>query len=190
MFSELSAAHTLAEFALVRQRLQQEWTFDGGFLLGLSAVNAAMFAINPDAIFKVNSYACTAVSISSAACGLGIACDVWFLVHYTWVDLETFARRSRDIYGSYISFALSSRMPTFCMLVASTSLVAFLGIVAYHGSSVGVLVLALLVVLVMFFQFIVYGTHQVFTFALNVLTAVADSLVKVVRGFRDLASRG
>jgi len=53
-------------------------------------VNAAMFAITPDAIFKVNAYAYAAVSISSAACGLGIACDTWFLVRYNWVDLGTF----------------------------------------------------------------------------------------------------
>jgi len=32
MFSELSGARIPADFALVRQRLQQEWTFDGGFV--------------------------------------------------------------------------------------------------------------------------------------------------------------
>jgi len=53
-------------------------------------VNVAMFAITPDSIFKVDSYAHTAVAISSAACGLGIACDVWFLIRYNWVDLRTF----------------------------------------------------------------------------------------------------
>jgi len=31
-FTELSAACMPAEFAVVRQRLQQEWTFDGGFV--------------------------------------------------------------------------------------------------------------------------------------------------------------
>jgi len=59
-----------------------------------SSVNAAMFAITADSIFKVDSYACTAVAISSTACGLGIACDVWFLVRYSWVDLRTFIVRS------------------------------------------------------------------------------------------------
>src|SRR5437016_600380 len=52
-----------------------------------------MFAITPDAIFKVNPYAYAAVSTSSAACGFGIACDAWFLVHYNWVDLGTFIVR-------------------------------------------------------------------------------------------------
>ena len=52
-----------------------------------------MFAITADSIFKVDSYACTAVAISSATCGLGIACDVWFLLRYSWVDLRTFIVR-------------------------------------------------------------------------------------------------
>ena len=56
--------------------------------------NAAMIAITPDSIFKVNSHAYTAVATSSTACGLGIACDVWFLLRYNWVDLETFIVRT------------------------------------------------------------------------------------------------
>ena len=58
------------------------------------SVNAAMFAITADSIFKVNTYAYTAVAISSAACGLGITCDVWFLLRYSWVDLGTFIVRT------------------------------------------------------------------------------------------------
>jgi len=52
--------------------------------------NVAMFAITPDSVFKINSHAYYAVATSSTACGLGIACDVWFLLRYNWVDLETF----------------------------------------------------------------------------------------------------
>jgi len=52
--------------------------------------NAAMFAITPDSVFKINSHAYNAVATSSTACGLGIACDVWFLLRYGWVELETF----------------------------------------------------------------------------------------------------
>ena len=58
-----------------------------------ASVNAGIFAITPDSIFKIDSYAHIAVATSSAACGLGIACDVWFLVRYNWVDLKTFVVR-------------------------------------------------------------------------------------------------
>ena len=127
LYSELSTARTPEEYALVRSRLRQEWSFNGGFvsrsttllpdsqlihhstysswvllrnfftihwrigtLTKTASVNAAILAITTDSIFKISSYAHTAVSTSSAACGLGIACDVWFLLRYNWVNLETF----------------------------------------------------------------------------------------------------
>ena len=50
-----------------------------------------MFAITPDSVFEINSHTYTAVATSStAACGLEMACDLWFLLHYNWVDLEIF----------------------------------------------------------------------------------------------------
>ena len=49
-----------------------------------------MFAITPDSVFEINSHAYTAVATSSTACGLGTACDLWFLLRYNWVDLEIF----------------------------------------------------------------------------------------------------
>ena len=56
----------------------------------MASVNAAILAITTDSIFKIDTYAYTAVATSSAACGLGISCDIWFLLRYNWVDLETF----------------------------------------------------------------------------------------------------
>ena len=142
-------------------------------------------------VFHADSYACTAVAISSAACGLGIACDVWFLLRYIWVDLKTFMvrstfltptpqshivasqSRSHDVYGSYVFFSLSSRVPTFCTLISSISLLLFVGLVAYDARPLGVVVIGVLVILVMMLQFIVYGTHYCATFALRVWRARA-----------------
>jgi hypothetical protein len=62
---------------------------DGELTMAFRA-NAAMFSITPDSVFKINSHAYTAVATSSTACGLGLACDVWFLIRYNWIDLETF----------------------------------------------------------------------------------------------------
>jgi len=181
MYGELSAARIPAEFALAHHRLQREWAFQGSFLLALAAVNAGMFAINPDAIFKVNSYAYTAISTSSAACALGIACDVWFLLRYNWVDLGIFVCRSRDLYGSYVFFSLSSRMPTFCALISSMSLMASLGIIAYDGGSKCVVVIGVVVVLIMTLQFIVYAVDQFIASALHAWRAVAALMVKLFK---------
>ena len=88
-----------------------------------------MFAISTGSIFKVDSYACTAVAISSVACGLGIACDVWFLFRYSWVDLRTFIVSStsptptphklilwpnRPVPMTYLVHTSSSRYPHAC----------------------------------------------------------------------------
>ena len=81
-------------------------------------------------------------------------------------------------------------MPTFCMLVSSMSLVASLGLIAYDGWSVGILVIGLLVVLVMFLQFIVYGVHQFVASALQIWRAVISLTVNAVRGFRGLVGGG
>jgi len=58
-------------------------------------------------------------------------------------------------------------MPTLCTLISSISLMSFLGLIAYDARPTGVLVIGVLIILVMFLQFIVYGTHQCVTFALQ-----------------------
>ena len=58
------------------------------------SINTAMFGMPSGSVFRLDYNACTAVAISSAACGIGIACDVWFLLRYIWVDLKTFIVRS------------------------------------------------------------------------------------------------
>ena len=67
--------------------------------------------------------------------------------------------RSRDIHGSYICFSLSSRVPAFCTLVSSASLMVFLGLVACDAWPKGILALGILVVFVMCLQSLVYAAH-------------------------------
>ena len=53
------------------------------------------------------------------------------------------------------------------MLISSISLMSFLGLIAYDAKPTGVLVIGVLIILVMFLQFIVYGTHRCATLALQ-----------------------
>ena len=71
------------------------------------------------------------------------------------------------------------------MLLSSTSLMAFLVLVAYDAWPVGVLVIGVMVILVMMLQFIVYGVHQFFASALRICGA---GVVSVIHRFRCLAS--
>ncbi|KAF8880094.1 hypothetical protein CPB84DRAFT_1851933 [Gymnopilus junonius] len=159
MYREMSAAEREEDFEPVARRLQAEWTFIGGLLLALAAVDTAVFSISPGSIFNVDSWAKSAIATSSIASGLGIACDAWFLLRYGWADLPTFMSRSRDLYSSHFFFSLSSRTPTFCTFLSALSLMAFLGIVAYDAWPSAVLMLSFLVGIIMSLQFLVYGIH-------------------------------
>ena len=76
-------------------------------------------------------------------------------------------------------------MPTFCMLLSSISLVAFLVLVAYDAWPTGVLVIGVLVTLVMMLQFVVYGMHQCVASTLRICGAGAAS---IIHGFGGLAN--
>ena len=77
-------------------------------------------------------------------------------------------------------------MPTFCMLVSAISLTIFLGLIAYDGWSIGVLVFGVVVSLIMLLQFIVYGVDQFVTSTSQIWKTVAVSMVDVIQGIRGL----
>ncbi|TFK35298.1 hypothetical protein BDQ12DRAFT_688289 [Crucibulum laeve] len=160
MYSELKEASVDSQYEAVFMRLQMEWTYVGGLLVALAAVDTAVFAISNDSMFGVNAAARDAIAASSIASGLGIACDAWFLLRYNWADLRTFIHRALDVYNSYFFFSLSARVPALCMFISALSLMGFLGLVAYDAFPQGVIVVCFLVGVVMSLQFLVYGVHR------------------------------
>jgi len=159
LYSELKGAETDSDYEPIFERLQREWQYVGGLLAALAAVNAAVFAISPDSLFRIQPLALSAIAASSMASGLGTSIDAWFLFRYNWVDLRTFIFRARDVYGSYFFFALSARMPAMCMLLSALALMTFLGLVAFEVWPEGVAAVCFLVGLIMSLQFLVYGAH-------------------------------
>ncbi|KAE9392502.1 hypothetical protein BT96DRAFT_924676 [Gymnopus androsaceus JB14] len=86
-----------AKYAQIYQRLQVEWTYVGGLLIGLAAIDAAVFAMSPsepDEFFAVDSLGRSAVSLSTISTALGLLCDGYFLLHFAWGNVETFVSRS------------------------------------------------------------------------------------------------
>jgi len=159
MYYELKEAQLDSHYEKVFHRLQMEWTYIGGLLVALAAVDTAVFSISPGSIFTVDNYARSAIAASSIASGLGIACDAWFLLRYSWADISTFITRARDVYGSYFFFSISARVPALCMFVSAVSLMGFLGLVAFGAWPEGVIVVCFLVGVVMSLQFLVFGVH-------------------------------
>ncbi|KAF9077293.1 hypothetical protein BDP27DRAFT_1312148 [Rhodocollybia butyracea] len=157
------------------QRLQVEWTYVCGLLIGLAAIDAAIFAISSPSsstnlpseaeadlssstLFPVDSLARSAVSLSTIATALGLLCDAYFLLYYGWVSVDTFLTRARPASSSqsWGYFALSSRIPTICMLISFIFLVVFLLIVACDAAPpVGLWFLGVFVGMGMWMQYVV-----------------------------------
>lgn len=154
MYAELRD-ETHYERAFSRQ--QMEWTYVGGLLTAMAAVDTAVFSISPDTLFVINPIARSFIALSSTACGLGIFCDAWFIFRYNFVPLDTARVRSRDMFGSYFFFSLQARVPIICMLMSGMSLMGFLGVVAWSVWPTGLLVLSFLVGVLMTLQFLVFG---------------------------------
>ncbi|KAF9053434.1 hypothetical protein BJ165DRAFT_1447499 [Panaeolus papilionaceus] len=159
MYRELKTAIMDSQFDKVFVRLQMEWTYIGGLLVALAAVDTAVFSISSDSSFEVDNYARSAIAASSVASGLGIACDAWFLLRYNWIDLQTFKERAKDVFGSYFFFSLSARTPALCMFISAVSLMSFLAIVSFRAWPQGVTVVFFVVGIIMSLQFFAYGAH-------------------------------
>ena len=163
-----------------------------------------MFSIAPGSLFTIDTYARSAIAASSIASGLGIVCDAWFLLRYNWADLQTFIVstlvpnllsfvylifelgpylqvRARDVYGSYFFFSLSSRVPSLCMFISASCLMAFLGLVAFNAWPYGVMAVSFLVGVVMSLQFLVFGAHWCATRVVEGGKVGSRGVVRVMR---------
>ena len=118
-----------------------------------------MFTLSPGSLFVVNDYARNAIALGSIASGVGLACDAWFLLRYTWIDVSIFSTRARDVYDSYLFFSISARVPTTCTFLSAVSLTGFLVLVAFETWPEAVLVLCFFFGIVMSLQYLVYGVH-------------------------------
>jgi hypothetical protein len=125
----------------------------------LAAIDTAVFTLSPGSMFFVNDYAKNAIALSSISSGVGLACDAWFLLRYTWVDVQTFSIRARDIYDTYLFFSISAHVPTICTFLSAVSLAGFLALVAFATWPEAVVVLCFFVGIVMSLQYLVYGVH-------------------------------
>lgn len=175
VYGDLSLARNDDHFEPVFRRLQQEWSQNGALvssstnrrsliltflkLCALAAIDTAVFTLSPTSMFFINDWAKNAIALSSIASGIGLSCDAWFLLRYTWIDVETFSTRALDVYGSYLFFSISARVPTICTFLSAISLTSFLALVAFSTWPEAVLVLCVFVGIVMSLQYLVYGVH-------------------------------
>lgn len=133
----------------------------------------------------VSDYAKSCIALSSIASGVGLACDAWFLLRYTWIDVPTFTTRARDVYGTYLFFSISARVPMICTFIAAVSLMGFLSLVAFATWPEAVLVLCFVVGILMSLQFLVYGVHLAAKTVANGGRAGGRQVIRALTLFRQ-----
>lgn len=85
-----------------------------------------------------------------------------------------------DIYGSYVTFALTSRLPAGFSILTVASLAFFIGGLAYHASPAATFVLCILAGMLLTLQYLIYGIHSVLLFIARVFKTIRNG---VLRGF-------
>jgi hypothetical protein len=158
-YSELREATKDSEYERILEKLTSEWYFVGASLVALAGLDAAVFGFSSSSLFSVNTFAKSSIALGSVASGIGIAIDGWFLLVYSGANAKRFQKFARDVYGKYLFFCISSRLPAVCMFVSACSLMAFLLSVAWSAWPTAVLVMCFIAGALISLQFIIYGLH-------------------------------
>lgn len=158
-YSELREARSDSEYERILEKLTSEWYFVGASLVALAGLDAAVFGFSSGSLFSVNAFARSSIALGSVASGIGIAIDGWFLLVYSGANAKKFQKFARDVYGKYLFFCISSRLPAVCMFVSACALMAFLLSVAWSAWPTAVLVMCFIAGILISLQFIVYGLH-------------------------------
>ncbi|RXW14067.1 hypothetical protein EST38_g11787 [Candolleomyces aberdarensis] len=107
LYLDLRDARTDSDFEAILHQLKMEWTFMGGFLAAIGAVDVAIFAISNDSVVTLSSLCLSSVALSSIYTGLGVTSLAYFILRYYFSPPHLFRTRALDLYGSYAFFSLN-----------------------------------------------------------------------------------
>ncbi|KAJ7730333.1 hypothetical protein B0H16DRAFT_220894 [Mycena metata] len=163
--SDLEEAISNSDYETIQQHVQNEWLKVGGLLVGLAALEAAVFALSPGSLFPIDSVARVSVSGSSISTGAGLLCDACLLLRFSMASVPVFKYRAQDTYEvhengsvrrteSYVFFALVARLPLLLAAGSLLFIVALLTDVAFKLSPLVVLAIVSLTTLMICLQYI------------------------------------
>ncbi|KAJ7087088.1 hypothetical protein C8R44DRAFT_900732 [Mycena epipterygia] len=180
-YGELQSATSDGDFGQILGNLKLEWFYVGGVLLGLVALETSIFTTDPQSLFEVDAFAQKAIAASSVATSFGILCNTWFVLRYYRLESSVFMTRARDIYGSYLFFSLSARLPLAGTLFSLAALTVFIGRIAYNTFPVFVIWLGVAFCLVMGLQFVARGAEVLYSLIALQLSVLGERSVAPFR---------
>ncbi|KAN0091511.1 hypothetical protein V8E55_005077 [Tylopilus felleus] len=175
-YRELREAGLDSDYERILTELSAEWRFVGGSLVALAGLNAGVFGFSSASTFAISHFSMKAIAVGSVASGIGLVIDAWFLLVYCNATPAKFQRMAVDVYGKYLFFCISARIPALCMFTSAFALMTFLLSVAWSAWPTAVLVMSFMAGVLVSLQFIVYGVHCVVVF-------IAEMIRNIRRGF-------
>ncbi|KAJ6534925.1 hypothetical protein B0H19DRAFT_1271598 [Mycena capillaripes] len=148
-------------------QVKEEWLKVGGLLVGLAALEIAVFALTPDSVFSIDKVARITVSGSCISTGAGLLCDFYVCLRFGLANVPVFKHRAQDKYEirandstnrteTYVFFAPIARLPLLLSTIAIFFIAVLLAQAAYKLSPSVVLSILGLIVIVFFLQYLCF----------------------------------
>jgi len=183
-YRELREARVDSDYERVLNGLCTEWRFVGGSLVALAGLEASVFGFSSGSTFTISNFARGTIAIGSVASGIGLTIDAWFLLAYCNTTPAKFQKMAVDLYGKYLFFCISARIPALCMFTSAFALMIFLLSVAWTAWPTAVLVMSFVVGVLISLQFIVYGVHCVVVLVAQVTRSVRRGILRCLTWIR------
>ncbi|KAJ6461465.1 hypothetical protein C8R45DRAFT_1108690 [Mycena sanguinolenta] len=166
--SSLEKAASEDDYKRIQDHTREEWLKVGGLLVGLAALEIAVFALTPDSIFLVDGVVRITVSGSCISTSTGLLFDFYFYLRFALASIPVFKHRAQDNYQlrangsidrieSYVFFALIARLPLLLAMISIFFISILLAVAAYKLSPLVVLSLLGLICLILFLQYLCWG---------------------------------
>jgi hypothetical protein len=143
-----------------------------------------VFGFSSGSAFTISNFARKAIALGSVASGIGLTIDAWFLLAYCNATPVKFQRLATDVYGKYLFFCISARIPALCMFTSAFALMIFLLSVAWTAWPTAVLVMSFVAGVLFSLQFIVYGVHCVVVLIAEVTRSIRRGILRCLTWIR------
>jgi len=187
IYRELRDASLDENFEKVLAAMMTEWTYVGACLIALAGLDATIFSTTSGGSsgpqsgsggFQMTTLTQQLIAVSSIFTGLGLAIDAWFMLRYGLSNAAKFQKNALDVYDTYLSFSVTSRIPIIFTFLSACSLTAFLVIVSASVWPTAAIVLCGMAGVVCTLQYLIYGLHSLWCFGQRVLRAIRNGIVR------------
>jgi hypothetical protein len=145
--------------------------------------------------FQITPLTQQLIAVSSIFTGLGLAIDAWLMLRYGISSAEKFRvsfqshppqsllidrlqQNALDLYDTYLSFSVTSRIPIIFTFLSACSLMGFMVIVSASVWPTAAIVLCGVAGVVCTLQYLIYGLHSIWCLGQRVLRVVRIGVVQ------------